>query len=120
MSIAGSTSVTNGGTTNGFNGGLLAQQTNIGSYERKHFTMIPELGLTLGVRLTNWLQATVGYSLLYYPGVVRAGDQISRDLNPNLFPLSPNPPTGAARPAFSYVQSDYWAQGLSLGGELRF
>lgn len=120
VNIAGSTSVTNGGTTNGFNGGLFAQQTNIGSYERKHFTMIPELGLTLGVRLTNWLQATIGYSVLYYPGVVRAGDQISRDLNPNLFPLSGNPPTGAPRPAFSYVQSDYWTQGLSLGGELRF
>jgi hypothetical protein len=120
VSIAGSTSVTDGGTTDNFSGGLFAQQTNIGSYERKQFTMIPELGFTLGMRVTNWFQATVGYTLLYYPNVARAGDQISRDLNPTRFPLSTNPASGALRPAFSYVESDYWAQGISLGGEFRF
>ena len=82
--------------------------------------MIPELGLTLGVRITSWFHATVGYSLLYFPNVVRAGDQIDRSVNPNLIPEPNNPVTGSLRPQFSFVETDYWAQGISFGGQFQF
>ena len=119
VNILGSTTVTEGGVPSNLNGGLLAQPTNIGNYQRKQFTMIPELGLTLGFRATNCLYGTIGYSVLYYPSVVRAGDQIDTDVNPTL--LDPDVPvTGAPRPQFRFVESDYWAQGINLGAEFRF
>ncbi len=120
VNIAGNTSITELGVTTPFVGGLLAQTSNIGTYKQNEFTMIPEVGMTLGIRLTSCLHATVGYSVLYFPNVVRAGDQIDRNVNPNLIPEPNNPVTGSLRPRFSFVETDYWAQGLSFGGELRF
>ncbi len=120
VNISGNTTITELGVTDRFTGGLLAQTSNIGSYRQEEFTMIPEVGVTLGVRITSCLHATVGYSLLYFPNVVRAGDQIDTSVNPNLIPAPNNPVTGSLRPRFSFVETDYWAQGLSFGGELRF
>ena len=120
VNIAGSTAITENDTTENFGGGLLAQRSNIGKYERDEFTMIPEIGLTLGVRLTDWLDATVGYSVMYFPSVVRAGSQIDTDVNGNLVAPEIQPFTGTLRPDFEFVESDYWAHGLSLGAELRF
>ena len=118
--IDGTTTLTEPSTSSTFSGGMLALDSNIGSYRRDEFTMVPELGFTLGIRVTDWLHATVGYSLLYFPNVVRAGDQIDRDLNPGQFAPPIDPLTGAARPRFSFVETDYWAHGLNLGGEIRF
>ncbi|GAA4471805.1 BBP7 family outer membrane beta-barrel protein [Novipirellula rosea] len=120
VNISGTTSITENGVTERYPGGLLTQTSNIGSYRDKEFTMIPELGLTLGVRITSWFHATVGYSLLYFPNVVRAGDQIDRNVNPNLIPEPNNPVTGSLRPQFSFVETDYWAQGINFGGQLQF
>ncbi|MEZ6080872.1 MAG: BBP7 family outer membrane beta-barrel protein [Pirellulaceae bacterium] len=44
VTINGSTATTVNGTTTNGTGGLLAQRTNIGTYERNQFTMVPELG----------------------------------------------------------------------------
>ena len=120
VTISGATTTVTNGTTADFSGGFLAQRTNSGTFRRDEFTMVPEFGLTLGVRITRRLHATVGYSLIYFPSVVRAGDQIDRDLNPNLFPPEANPFNGALRPAFGFVESDYFAHGLNVGGEFRF
>ncbi len=120
VNITGNTAITELGITEQFSGGLLAQSSNINAYRRDEFTMIPEVGVTLGVRLTSCLHATVGYSLLYFPNVVRAGDQIDTSVNPNLIPEPSNPVTGSLRPRFEFVETDYWAQGVNFGGELRF
>ena len=82
--------------------------------------MIPEVGVRLGLRVTDRLSASVGYSVIYFPNVVRAGDQVDTDLNPGLVPPEAVPLTGALRPRFRFVESDYWAHGLTLGGELAF
>jgi Putative beta barrel porin-7 (BBP7) len=118
--IRGNSSITENGVTENFPGGLLAQRTNIGNYERDELTMIPEVGLTLGFRITDSLHATVGYTVLYFPSVVRAGNQIDTDVNPNLLAPEADPFTGALRPRFHYMESDYWAHGISLGLEARF
>ncbi|MFK8111879.1 MAG: BBP7 family outer membrane beta-barrel protein [Rubripirellula sp.] len=120
VQIQGGTAITENGTTDNFSGGLLAQRTNIGNFERDQFTMIPEIGLTFGFRVTDWMHATVGYTVLYYPSVVRAGDQIDTDVNPNLLAPEMNPFSGTLRPRFQYNESDYWAQGINLGAEFRF
>jgi hypothetical protein len=105
------------------NSGLLALSSNRGSYSRDVFTMVPEFGATLGYQVTRRLRATIGYSAIYWGNVVRPGDQVSLDINPALFPSvnNPNPTaTGLQRPQFQFVQTDYWVQGLSFGGEFRW
>ncbi len=124
VSIAGSTSLRgSGGVGNNFEdatGGLLAQRTNIGEYSRDRFAMVPELGITLGCNLSPQWRATIGYTFLYWSSVVRPGDQIDRDVNPNLFPPETEPFTGLERPVFAFVESDLWVNGLNLGLERKW
>lgn len=121
VTIGGSTITTvTGGQPTTAEGGLLAQRTNIGSYSRDRFAVVPELGAKLGYQLTHNLRATVGYSFIYWSNVVRAGDQVSTDVNPNLLPPEVDPFVGAERPAFAFVDSDYWVHGISFGGEYRW
>ena len=113
--IDGSTTSDDGTGPQQFVGGLLAQRTNIGEYVRNRFALAPELGVTLGCDLTQRLKATVGYSLIYWDRVVRAGDQIDREVNPNLLPPEVVPFTGPLRPAFEFEENGFWAQGLNVG-----
>ncbi len=98
-------------------GGLLAQRTNIGTYSRDAFSLVPELGITLGYQLNCHWKATAGYTLLFWTNVVRPGDQIDTSVNPGLLPDEQSPITGALRPSFAFRDSTLWAQGLNLGLE---
>jgi putative beta barrel porin BBP7 len=97
-------------------GGLLALTSNIGTYQRDEFSLLPELGLTLGYQLTPRLRLTTGYTVLYWMNVVRPGDQIDREINSTLLPGA-----GAVaipqRPHFVYRNSNLRAQGIHLGAE---
>ncbi|WP_315854196.1 BBP7 family outer membrane beta-barrel protein [Gemmata palustris] len=95
-------------------GGLLAQTSNIGTYRSSSFTLIPELDLHLGCRLTDRISVSAGYSFLLLTDVARAGDQIDLVVNPNLLPGAPAG-TGPARPAFVMRQTNTWVQGINLG-----
>ena len=118
----------NGGTTvtplvgesQSLTGGLLAQRTNIGSYKRDEFAVVPEISATLGYRLTPRLLATFGYTFIYWSQVVRPGDQVDLDLNPDLLPPEAEPFTGPLRPAFAFQDTDFWTQGLRLGLDYRW
>ena len=96
---------------------------NIGNYERNEFSMIPEIGLTLGYNLTPRLKLTSGYTLLYWSNVVRPGDQIDLDVNGNMLRRDPVlPPTTTLivqddHPRFEFHQTDLWAHGLNFGAE---
>jgi hypothetical protein len=103
-----------------FEGGLLTQTTNIGRYTRDDFTMIPEIGVTLGCELTPCLTFTVGYTLLYWGRVARPGDQIDRDVNPDYLAPPLDPDSIPARPEFVFDSTDFWAQGLNLGLDYRW
>lgn len=118
--IRGQTSITEPGSSENYEGGLLAQRFNSGTFQREQFTMVPEVGLTLGVRLFDWLYATGGYSVVYLPAVVRAGNQIDTDLNPGLIPPEDDPLTGSNRPRFRFIESDYYAHGLNFGLQMQF
>jgi hypothetical protein len=104
------------------NGGLLAQATNSGHFTRDQFAVVPEVGINVGYQVTQHLRAFVGYSFLYWSNVVRPGDQIDRAVNPTQLPLSTAAPllTGPARPAPVLRDTDFWAQGISLGVEFRY
>lgn len=97
--------------------GLLAQPSNIGTREREKFAFLPEFGLTLRCHVTQKLSATVGYTLLYLSEVARPGDQIDVRVDPRQIT---SPGTAQPFPAFTWVDADFWAQGLNLGLEYSF
>ena len=95
VDIAGSTVTQQpNGLMTPYSGGILAQRTNSGLFSRDQLSFVPEVGINLGYRLTEHLQATIGYSFIYWTHVVRPGDQINSRLNPNLFPPERVPFTG--------------------------
>ncbi|MEQ1825993.1 MAG: BBP7 family outer membrane beta-barrel protein [Pirellula sp.] len=118
--IGGTTQTTQGANVTNANGGLLAQRTNSGTFTRDQFGMVPELGATLGYQLTQHLRFTAGYTFIYWSNVVRPGDQIDTTVNPNLLPPENPTQTAFLNPRFAFQDSDYWIQGLSLGGEYRW
>lgn len=100
-------------------GGLLAQETNIGSYEDSTFTVIPELRADLGYCLTDHSKLLIGYSFLYLGNIVRPGDVIDEQLNG--LQLDPTLPlVGPERPQFDWNDSSLWVMGLNLGMEFSF
>ena len=103
-------------------GGLLALPTNIGTYNRDQFSVIPQLGLNVGRQLTNNFRVFVGYTVMYWSNVVRPGDQIDPVVNPTQLPTPTGPGTlvGPARPAFAFHESALWAQGINFGVEFRW
>ncbi len=101
-------------------GGLLAQVSNIGNYERDRFSVVPELNLNVGYKLTQSLKLRVGYTLLYWTDVVRPGDQISLDVNNTLIPsfgLPATPTIPPFRPQFTFHETNVLIQGLNTGLE---
>jgi hypothetical protein len=101
-------------------GGYFATPTNAGHRKRTVFAVVPELGLTLGYRVTPRFSIVGSYSLLYISDVVRAGRQINRSANYSSVDAPPTLPSGPQEPSFAFKSSDFWAQGISLGCVLRF
>ena len=93
---------------------------NIGTFHSDDWTVLPELGLTLGWRATDNVRVTLGYSLLWLDRVARAGDQVDLTVNPTLIPASGVAPTGPNRPAVVFTRSDVWIQAISLGVEFTY
>ena len=120
VNIDGSTSyLYSGGTYYTAPGGVLAQTTNSGDYNKQTFSFVPEVGVRAGYQLTRHITFTGGYTFIYWTGVARPGDQIDTTVNLHQTTLGETP--GTARPAFQGVQtSDIWIQGVSAGMELKF
>jgi hypothetical protein len=119
VSVNGSTVVTERNQAPAtYTSGMLALPTNAGNYERDGFSVIPELGVTVGYNVTCRLKATVGYTFLYWSQVVRPGDQVDTNVNPTQFP--PRQLVGVPAPQFGLATTDFWAQGLNIGLDYRF
>ena len=120
VSIDGSTAETVPPSTTSvpYRGGLYALPTNSVNYERNNFSVIPELGVTLGYDITCRLKATVGYTFMYWSQLARAGDQV--DTNVNYSQGLGGTLSGIGAPQFKLVTTDFWAQGLNIGLNYRF
>ena len=125
LSLGGTNSTVdiNGNTTlNGIaagDGGVLTRPSNIGTYSHDEFTMIPELGATLGYDLTCNLRFMFGYTFMYWSKVSRPGEQIDLALELD-GSLPPRQVAGSQNPEFPFATTDFWAQGLSFGLDYRF
>ncbi|HLJ97070.1 MAG TPA: BBP7 family outer membrane beta-barrel protein [Gemmataceae bacterium] len=127
INLSGFTSNTGGGgTTPALTpGGLLVVSSNRGSRAHDEFAVIPEIGINIGYQVCHSLRVFVGYTFLYWSDVARPGDQVNRTVNPTIVPASQtfNPPTGPfgpAQPSFTFTRTDFWAQGVNFGFEVRY
>lgn len=103
------------GQTATLNGGFLARPSNIGTFERDKFAVVPEIGVNVGYQFTPNVQFFVGYTFLYWSNVLRAGDQVDVVVNPNGTPLGPVGPGDPSRPTVLFKDTDIWAQGVNFG-----
>lgn len=118
VTILGQTSAVDPtGAVTVFQGGFLAQPSNIGNYSRDEFAFVPEFRIDLAYNVRAGVTAFLGYTLLYDSSVVRPGEEIDRSFPTLGFP---GVPTGATQPSFSFQDSTFWAQGINFGLELRF
>ena len=119
--IRGETTITSPGLpTSVSEGGFLALSSNSGRYDNTNFGAVLQIGTNLVYHVTSQLGLRIGYTFIYWPGLYRAGDQIDTTINPNLLPPPLLPLVGPRRPAARLTDSDFWAQGLNLGLEIRF
>jgi Putative beta barrel porin-7 (BBP7) len=104
-----------------FPGGLFAQPSNIGKRRSDGFTVLPSLELKLGYDIDPRTRVFVGYDLMYWSEVVRPGDQINHSVNLTQSPvLGTGRLVGPAQPAPLFNHSDFWAQGINVGLEVRY
>ena len=96
--------------------GFLALPSNSGTFDRDHWTAIPELTLRVTYEVKPGIQLFAGYDCLYWARVARAGDQIDLGQDPRQNPSSATF-TGdrGARPAVLMRDTDFWAHGVSFG-----
>jgi hypothetical protein len=100
-------------------GGLLALSSNSGTHTRGAFAVVPEARIQLAYQVTPHVRVHVGYTILYWSQVARAGDQIDLVVNPALLP-PPLPGASPLRPAFTFQGTGFWAQGVDLGMSFSF
>lgn len=128
LDINGSQSLIGAAGPRFFSGGLLALPgANSGHFSRDRFSVVPEVGLTLGYDLTSHLRIFAGYNFLYLGKVLRPGDQVDLGLNTALIPnfnlINPGmlgPLPAGARPAVPFREANFWAQGVSCGLEFHY
>jgi hypothetical protein len=111
ITIGGSTlSTTPEGTMPLAEGGVFTSRSNLGRVTQERFAVLPEVGVSAGLRLASYARAFVGYNFLYWSDVARPGSQVDprvdfRSAVP-LVPVNPHATTG------------FWAQGVNFGLEI--
>lgn len=123
MAINGGTSLaTTAGPIFTVPGGIYAQSTNSGEFVRGACTVVPEIGLNLGMQMAPGLEARLGYNFIYWNNVARPGKQLDHTLNPRVVPSDGNFGAGGgpSRPIFNFDGSDFWAQGITFRLEYRY
>ncbi len=116
--INGFNTITSGGVTTTNVGGLLAQPTNIGTYKRDVFAILPEGDVNLRWDVARNVRLTMGYTFLYINRVQRSGSAINRTLNPTQ--INGGALVGDPQPAFAFQNTTWWAHGATAGVEIRW
>jgi hypothetical protein len=98
--------------------GLYIQRSNTGEDIRWAFSAVPEVNANVGWAPNDWFNIQVGYSLMVWLNVLRAGNQVDTVVNTNQ--LNGPDYEGPARPSIPWKQSTFWGQGVHLGLELRW
>lgn len=125
-------SVGNGAVVTTLPVGVLVQTSNTGKRSQNEIAVVPEVQVQLGVQLWRRFRLYGGYDFLYVSNVLRPGDQIDRSFNTANLPvgfLGALPPASTAlpaafsqpfRPSLPLNTSNFWAQGVNVGLEVRY
>jgi hypothetical protein len=109
VTISGTTTTTLLGGTSTSPRGLLAQPSNIGTFQQNKFCFIPQLTANLNLHVTpNW-SLFLGYNIIWISNIATSGEQIDLHVN------TAQPFAGPARPAFVFHDQNYWLQGINWG-----
>jgi hypothetical protein len=100
--------------------GIYAVAPNSGTFTQSDFTVIPQFGLEIGYQLTCHVRTYIGYNILYWANVMRAGEQIDRNIDPRNWAAAPDAENALPFPQFLDRGANFWAQGINLGAEIRF
>jgi hypothetical protein len=92
-------------------GGLLSQLSNMGSFDRNRFAVIPEARITLNCYLTPRLNLGVGYDFIYWNRVALAGDQVDTRVD-----VTQTLPT----PAFTFREGDFFVHAVTFLAQLNY
>jgi hypothetical protein len=86
-------------------GGLLTQLSNMGTYDRNRFAVVPEARIMLCYNFTPRLSLGVGYEFMYWDSVALAGGQVDRlvDVTQTL-----------ADPGFSFEEDNFFVHGVTF------
>jgi long-subunit fatty acid transport protein len=117
VEINGQNTVTGAGSVS-TPGGILAQPTNIGTYERDVNVWAPEANIKLAYSFTDRLSVSVGYTFLYWTRVALAANQV--DLNINETQFNGGLLAGPATPTFAWDDTDFWVQTVDIGFNLNY
>ncbi len=116
--IFGTLTATVGDASDTSGSGFLVQPTNTGVFEDDSFSTFSEFALTSKYMCHPGLSLVVGYNLLFWHDVSRAGERIDTTINTSQF--SPGVLSGEPRPIGRDVRSNFWAHGLRFGFEYLF
>lgn len=94
-----------------FDGGLLAQTTNVGTHSRNRFVVMPEVFLGVSARFHYGWELKAGYRLIYWSDAAQSVNQVDRRVSQ--FP--PEPPAGIGAPAVLMDSGGVLIHGLQAG-----
>jgi hypothetical protein len=93
-------------------GAVLAQLSNIGTFNSNRLSAVPELSASVSYRISPNVRVFAGYNLIYWSGVARPGGAIDTVVDFNQ--------PGGLRPTQMSNTSDYWLQGVNFGLAFNF
>jgi hypothetical protein len=111
IGVGTTTTATAGNVTTTSNTTTTTAPSNSGLFNRNTFAALPELGVTVGYQVTDNVRLYGGYNFLYLSDVFRANE-------PPLASLLVQPGRGPA--VVPPRSTDFWAQGISAGLEVRY
>jgi hypothetical protein len=111
--VNGFSDVVSNGVTTQQRVGLLTGRTNIAFYQAADTGFVSEMTLRAGYRLGQHLTFSVGYTGLFFSGVMKSAPLIDRFVNTTQIP--PATLTGPDRPALIQHDTNTWAHAVSLG-----
>jgi hypothetical protein len=122
LTVTGNSGLNAAGHMTVLPGGLLAVASNSGVHSTDEFSVMSELSVKVGYCICPRVGIFAGYNLLYWPAVARPGNQIDRVVDPAQVPtnLAFGQPGALPRPTPLFTHTQYLAQGLTLGLEVRY
>jgi hypothetical protein len=93
----------------------------MGTYDKTHFSVAPEIKLGLGCKITKKLSFNANYNFIYLSDVVRPGEQFNRQINPGAVGINGGDPNATPRrPTARFDTTDYWAHGVGVNLKIKF